>query len=402
MTKKMTQKYSALRLAMAGLVALAIAMGVGRFAFTPLLPMMQADAGLGLPQGGWLASANYLGYLLGALTAAFLPLAPAALLRWGLITVVLVTALMGLTSSWVPWLAWRFLAGVASAWVLVGTSAQCLGQLARLGQPGRAGVVFAGVGVGMALAGLLCMILGILQISSALAWLMFAGISAVAAAATLPLWQPAPDTVSSTPPSAPEPHAQEAPMQNKTSAVRHASLIFCYGLFGFGYILPATFIPAQARELIAEPAIFGLAWPIFGAAAALSTLLASRLARRYSRRTVWAASQLIMALGVLLPALLPSMEAIVVASLCVGGTFMVVTMVGMQEAQQAGAGASRRLIGAFSAAFAAGQLIGPLVFSIANTMFGASLESALVLAALALVCSTLILLKPLPNRKATT
>src|SRR3546814_16415570 len=59
-------------LAFSGLVALAVAMGIGRFAFTPLLPMMQNDAGLALTQGGWLASANYLGYLIGALAAGML------------------------------------------------------------------------------------------------------------------------------------------------------------------------------------------------------------------------------------------------------------------------------------------------------------------------------------------
>ena len=60
-------------IALAGLAALAVAMGIGRFAFTPLLPMMQADAGLTLAQGGWLASANYAGYLAGALWAAAQP-----------------------------------------------------------------------------------------------------------------------------------------------------------------------------------------------------------------------------------------------------------------------------------------------------------------------------------------
>ena len=58
-----------IRVAFAGLAALAVAMGIGRFAFTPLLPMMQDDAGVSLAQGGYLASANYLGYLAGALWA---------------------------------------------------------------------------------------------------------------------------------------------------------------------------------------------------------------------------------------------------------------------------------------------------------------------------------------------
>ena len=63
----MAPRPSRIPLPLAGLLALAVAMGIGRFAFTPVLPMMQADLGLSLAQGSWLASANYLGYLLGAL-----------------------------------------------------------------------------------------------------------------------------------------------------------------------------------------------------------------------------------------------------------------------------------------------------------------------------------------------
>lgn len=401
MTEKTTQEYSASRLALAGLIALAIAMGVGRFAFTPLLPMMQTDAGLGLAEGGWLASANYLGYLLGALLATFITLGPAILLRWGLVTVVLVTALMGISHSWLPWLAWRFLAGIASAWVLVGTSAQCLGRLAGLGQPGKAGVVFAGVGIGMAVAGLLCLGLGLSHVSSSATWLVLAALSALAALATLPLWRSPPATYHAQATATNNNHEEPAP-QPSASVGQYAGFILCYGLFGFGYILPATFIPAQARELISNPAVFGLAWPVFGAAAALSTLVASALAKRYSRHKVWAVSQLIMAAGVMLPAFYPSMSSIVAAAVCVGGTFMVVTMVGMQQAQAAGGALGRRLIGAFSAAFAAGQLIGPLVFSIGHQVFGATLESSLILAGAALLASTLLLLKLSSNRKQTT
>src|SRR5690606_26374889 len=118
----MSHKSSATLLAFSGFIALAVAMGIGRFAFTPQLPMMQQDVGLGLAEGGWLASANYLGYLVGALVAIVMPASPAALLRTGLVLVVATTALMGVYDNWLGWLTWRFIAGVASAWVLVGTT----------------------------------------------------------------------------------------------------------------------------------------------------------------------------------------------------------------------------------------------------------------------------------------
>ncbi|MGH6739234.1 MAG: YbfB/YjiJ family MFS transporter, partial [Bradyrhizobium sp.] len=58
---------SATAAASIGLLALASAMGIGRFSLTPLLPLMQQDAHLTLIVGGWLATGNYIGYLLGAL-----------------------------------------------------------------------------------------------------------------------------------------------------------------------------------------------------------------------------------------------------------------------------------------------------------------------------------------------
>src|ERR1700716_3314002 len=110
------------RVAAAGLAALAVAMGIGRFAFTPLLPMMQADAGLTLAQGGWLASPNYAGYLAGALWAAAQPVRAALAIRLGLLAIGLSTAAMGLSGNLYLWLFLRALAGIASSWVLVHVS----------------------------------------------------------------------------------------------------------------------------------------------------------------------------------------------------------------------------------------------------------------------------------------
>src|SRR5262252_195916 len=106
---------SAAAAAAIGLLALASAMGIGRFALTPILPLMQQDAALTLTVGGWLATSNYLGYLLGALTCIAMQPRPLPAMRWGLAAVGLLTLSMGLTGSPPLWLASRFLAGVASA-----------------------------------------------------------------------------------------------------------------------------------------------------------------------------------------------------------------------------------------------------------------------------------------------
>ena len=111
--------------AVAGAVALAVAMGIGRFAFTPMLPLMIRAGSADVAAGGWLATANYAGYLVGALTTARLPLTPQRVGLAALAAIVVSTAAMGLTSSVSIWLLLRFVAGAASAWALVSTSVWC-------------------------------------------------------------------------------------------------------------------------------------------------------------------------------------------------------------------------------------------------------------------------------------
>ncbi|WP_323018025.1 YbfB/YjiJ family MFS transporter [Castellaniella sp.] len=396
-----------LPLPLAGLLALAVAMGIGRFAFTPVLPMMQADLGLSLAQGGWLASANYLGYLLGALLVTHMSWPPATLLRRGLWLVVLMTAAMGLDTHWAGWLSWRLLAGVASAWVLIGTASLCIARLNAQGQERHSGIVFAGVGCGITFAGLACMGLTLLGTTASQAWLWLAAAALLGLMGASMLWAaPDPekqaikldapktdDTPAQTTALPDTPQLAEAP-PDPTPSPLHWGLILCYGVYGFGYILPATFLPAQARLLVPNPWLFSLAWPVFGLAGAVSTLIASRFARRFSRPQVWAGAQIIMAVGVLLPAIWHSLPAILIAATCVGSTFMVITMVGLQEAQATvGPAGAKRQMAAMTASFALGQLIGPLFFSLTHAWFNAPLEFALVLGALGLLAGAAPILR---------
>jgi hypothetical protein len=71
-------------------------------------------------------------------------------------------------------------------------------------------------------------------------------------------------------------------------------------VLGFGYIL-ATFLPTLAREVVDDPQLFGLAWPVFGLAAALSTITTAQRFGHVRRLRVWAVSHLLMAIGVVLP-----------------------------------------------------------------------------------------------------
>ena len=165
--------------------------------------------------------------------------------------------------------------------------------------------------------------------------------------------------------------------------------MICYGLLGFGYILPATFLPVLARAVVDDPAVFGAAWPVFGAAAAVSTLFASLVLAKMARRHVLAGSHALMALGCLLPVLHLSALTVLLAALLVGGTFMVATMAGMQEARARSLGDPTRALGRMTAAFAIGQMAGPMLSSLLSGSaqgFG-GLFVALAIGALALAGS---------------
>jgi len=372
------------RVALAGLVALAVAMGIGRFAFTPLLPMMQHDAGLSLNAGGWLASANYLGYLLGALSATAFRIRRATAIRAGLVTIVVVTLGMGASHTLVAWVALRALAGIASAWVLVFASSWCLERLAQTARPVLSGVVFAGVGSGMALAGVICLALMQRAASSARAWTTL-GVVALGGVASV--WRAfgTAEVPSKTPPRvADEPWHWD---------IRWMPLVFCYGVFGFGYIIPATFVPVMARQFVTDPSVFGWAWPAFGIAAALTPLAAAVWARRIGVRRVWLGSQATMALGVAVPVLWPTIGGIMAAALLVGGTFMVITMSGMQEARALAGRAATPLMAAMTSAFGAGQIAGPIV---ATSMVGADggFSGALLIACVLLLATAALLALP--------
>src|SRR5262249_52528464 len=88
-------------------------------------------------------------------------------------------------------------------------------------------------------------------------------------------------------------------------------LFICYGSFGFGYIIPATFLPAAARSMISDPTVFGWIWPIFGIAATSSTVLTSSILGNLQPRRAWAYGQLIMAFGVALPTLQTTLFSII-------------------------------------------------------------------------------------------
>jgi len=285
---------------------------------------------------------------------------------------------MGLERRFAAWVVLRVLAGVGSAWVLVFGSAWCLARLAPVQRPFLNGAVFAGVGTGITIAGGLCQGLMQANASSAQAW---GDLGVIALAGTAAIWHVF--------------GADDVPGSDEgaSSAARRRfwdadslRLVLCYGAFGFGYIIPGTFLPVMARQVAHDPSVFGWSWPIFGVAAATSTLAAAVWTRRVGNRRLWILGHLVMAFGVALPVSWPAIGGIVIAALLVGGTFMVITLAGMQEARAVAGPRATRLMAGMTAAFGTGQIAGPMLVS-STVGADANLSHPLLIACLILVAS---------------
>ena len=379
--KLMSLQRSNFRIALVGFGSLAIAMGVGRFAFTPVLPLMQDDGLISIAEGGVLASIHFFGYWLGAVFGVKLSYAPKATLRYSLVVIGICTLGMGMTDNFTIWLILRWLNGLCSAWTLVLVSNYYVKHFADNSLAVYQGWVFSGVGAGIFIVGLGCLVFMISQIGSSLSWQIMGAISLITICVVCLNMGP---EISNSRLSSHHQESQRSPL--------NWDLVIPYGAMGIGYIIPATYLPIMARDIIQSPFIFGWAWPVFGVAALLSTLLAAKIQNFVSNRRIWATCQIIMAAGLLFPVVYPHISTIIIAGICVGGTFMVITMAGMKEAHRnAPPHDVMRHIAVMTAAFASGQIIGP-VFASSIYDLTESFSAALLVTSIVLIVTALKLI----------
>ena len=405
--------------------ALAVAMGIGRFAFTPILPLMIQEGTVHLAQTAWLSSSNYIGYLVGALSLLKSKRHPLFVVL-GLTLVTLTTWLASLSS--IGWLlVLRFLAGVASAWVLVSISAFAINWL-KSRQVASSGLIYTGVGIGITLTGLICSyfifqsatvnaaVQSSLSPLSSRLW-QYLGVIALLATLLVTFLLAKINSQFASTAAAKTSHTKathtkathtKATNANPTASItpaklKLANILTAYGLFGFGYILPATFLPQIAKQWLSGQSYL-LIWPFFGLAAALSVVLSQGLQRRYNNVSlldVWRVSQIIMAVGTLLPALWQSLAGLMLSALMVGGTFMVVTMAGLQvAASQVTHYPKYNLSALMTASFAFGQLIGPLAALVAT---GNNIWLALLpVSAIVLLIGVALLWRPYQHQQSSS
>lgn len=347
------------RALLAGIGCLIIAMGIGRFAYTPLLPAMQRALGFGNELAGLVASANYLGYFLGALATTLLPasLDKRSLLRLCLVASIITTGAMAWTESPPLWIALRFIAGIASAGTFVLAGTLVMQSLQSVGQESRMGVHFTGVGVGIALSGLL-----LAQAGDTLGWRGGWTALALCSAALLPLCWTIPKPRSLETPTAQAGLAPAAPASS--TAVPFAFpmrlLVIAYFCEGLGYIVSGTFLVAIIKTTPGLAAFGEYAWVAVGLTAAPSAMLWSAVLKKTGPLAALIAAHLIQAVGIVLPVLSDSLGAALGAAITFGGTFVGITVLAINLAGRIAPAHSGHVIGVLTAAFGLGQILGPL------------------------------------------
>ncbi|NHD18026.1 YbfB/YjiJ family MFS transporter [Actinopolyspora sp. BKK1] len=329
-----------------GALALAAAMGVGRFAYTPILPLMERQASLTADAGAWIATANYVGYLVGALLLIVFPALALSggFLRCWLLVLVASIAAMPLSTDPPVWMVLRFLAGVASAVIFVVSAQAVLRTLRR--NPHLSGWAYGGVGLGITLSGGAVLLLGSTS-SWGVSWLVCAVLAALLGAPVWTLLDRA------TPPSSTA-EASEDVVPGRARAF--GLLLLGYFLEGVGYIIAATFLVAALAD--ADLSWLGNgAWVLVGLAAVPSCVLWSRLSRGVSTPTLLVAALLLQTVAVALPGLTGNPVAVILAAVVFGGTFMGITTLALAS------GAALRVpraAAALTSAYGLGQIAGPL------------------------------------------
>jgi MFS family permease len=336
-----------------GICGLVLTIGLARFAYTPLLPSLQAQTGLTDAGAGGLAAINYAGYITGALATAWIDD-----VRWrhrlysmGLWLAILTTAAMALT-DWMPaWALWRFLGGLCGAAGMLLGSGLVLGWLMRQGRRPELGVFFMGIGLSIVVTALGSWGLAQLWPLWSSQWLALAAVGCVFFVPAW-LWRPP------VPPQVVAAQALVAPTVSKRWLLTMAASYFAAG---WGFVISATFIVAMVER---EPALAGKgtwAWAMVGLAALPAVFVWDRVARRIGDTRALLLAFGLQTCAIVLPVLSGSLAAALAGAVGYGATFigivsLTLALVGRRSPNNPGKAMARLTL-----SYGAAQMIAPVV-----------------------------------------
>ncbi|MBV8636658.1 MAG: YbfB/YjiJ family MFS transporter [Candidatus Eremiobacteraeota bacterium] len=334
------------RTTVAAMSALVVAMSISRFAYTPILPVMIEQHALSHEFGALLASVNLLGYLAGAVLASthWAHRHRTGALKWSLAAIVVTLALMAVPNAGTLWSLARFVSGVASAFVFVLASSLVL----DLRHTPHATALFSSVGAGIALTGIVIPIAYRISPDWTTGWIVTTAIAVVLSIVTAALLIELPSSNVT--------HLSAAPSR---LSVRGAIVLACYGIAGFAYVIPATFLVVLVASAPALRAYAFATWIVVGVFACATTFLWGPLSTRFGKGATLSAALLLLAVSCAAPVSGNGLLPALVASFSLGASFMAVSMLAIGIVRDLEPHQSSRRIGQATAIFGIGQVLGP-------------------------------------------
>ena len=337
-----------------GASAMFLAMGVARFSFTPLLPLMQADYTFSDTISGALASSNYLGYLLGALYARFVKKESARLLYNLYIIASLVFVGLMFVNSQPLWYLLRFLSGFSSALIFILGSEFVMDYLVKKEKTEYLGIIYSGIGGGMVLSGLTIPFLSGF-FNSAQIWLWLAVLSII----------PALFSLYGTPGPTP---AVKPPENEKNISKTIYLLSVSYFLEGLGYIITGTFLSVIILRSTDSVMFSGYAWVITGLGAVAITPLWTAYAKRKGLLNAIMAAFAVQTVSIAAPAFTTNTLINFAGAFGYGGTFLGVVSLTLAYGRQISPGGSTTAL--LTIMFSIGQMLGPFIAGYAADITG--------------------------------
>ncbi|MEO3677935.1 YbfB/YjiJ family MFS transporter [Rheinheimera fenheensis] len=348
---------------LAGFFSQLLCLGVARFAYTPLLPLMQQQQVLDDASGGYLAGVNYLGYMAGALLAASLSNLQLkdTLYRLGLLLAVLSTLGMALTENVWLWSLWRFVAGLSSAGSMLIASGLIMHWLLSHKQRAELGIHFAGLGFGIALSALLVELMLMLQLDWRAQWQYFALFGLLLA---IPAWRwlPRPAVVT----QSTQHSAVDTPPANRFIRLMLASY-FCAG---YGYVISATFIVTIVERMPGLSGSGNLSFIVLGMAATPAVLLWDLVARKTGYLKAIMLALILQAASILLPLWFSSIAVVLFSAALFGATFVGVVSLVLTMAGRLYPSKPAKLMGKMTLAYGSAQVIAPALTGYLATLTG--------------------------------
>ncbi len=369
----------------AGFFSLILTMGVARFSYTPILPVMMDQTFLNNFSGGWLATINYIGYMSGALIAATISdlKLKDTLYRIGLIVAVLSTIGMALSENYIVWAIMRFLAGLSSAAGLLIGSGLILNWMIKSGHRAELGIHFGGLGLGIAVSAALAIIMKD-QLNWAQQWQAFAALGVLLAIPAW-LWLPRPDALST---AASNKALMDRPPRRKWMLVLYAAY-FCAG---FGYVVSATFLVAIVDN---QPALKGngsYIWLLTGLAATPACVVWDKIARQIGELRALLLAYGLNIIGIIIPVFSSSLIGVALSGILFGATFigvvsLMLTMVGKFFPTK-----PAKPMGKLTLSYGVAQIIAPALSGMMAQVTG-NYNMPLIIAAVVMVIGMVLLIR---------